>query len=122
MAATAGLAPNLRDALPAEVQRVILDLQAQVLALQTENATLHTRIRDLEARVGQDSSNSSRPPSSDPPQARKRRQASLTGRKRGGVFGHPGHCRPLLPSEQVNEVVVVAPEHCRHCHQPLPST
>src|SRR5579875_2996621 len=69
MDVAAPLAPDLWDTLTAESQRLIRDLQAQVLAIETENATLHARIRELEARVGQDSTNSSRPPSSDPPQA-----------------------------------------------------
>jgi hypothetical protein len=41
------------------------------------------RIRELEARLGQTSSNSSRPPSSDPPHGLRRPKASPTGRKRG---------------------------------------
>src|SRR6266516_4386661 len=110
------------EALPSEVQMLILDLQAQAVAFRTENAALQERIRELEARLGQDSSNSSRPPSSDPPQATRQRQASLTGRKRGGQPGHPGAFRSLLPVEQVDEVVVVVPGHCRHCQHPLPST
>lgn len=76
-ATTAPLAPNLWEGLPAEAQRLILDLQAQVVAFRTENAALQERIRELEARLGQDSSDSSRPPSSDPPQATKPRQARL---------------------------------------------
>jgi transposase len=121
-AATARLAPNVWDALPAEAQRLIRDLQAQVHVLQTENATLRTRIRDLETRVGQDSSNSSRPPSSDPPYAVRKRPASPTGRRRGGQPGHPGSFRSLLPVEQVDDVVVVAPEQCHQCQQPFPNT
>jgi transposase len=119
-AATAALAPNLWDVLPTEAQRLIRDLHAQVLALEIENATLHTHIRELEARVGQDSSNSARPPSSDSPHAVRKRLASPTGRRRGGQPGHPGHFRSLLPTEQVDDVVVVIPERCRHCQAPLP--
>src|SRR5919204_5076451 len=65
------------------------------------------RIRELEARLGQDSSNSSRPPSSDPPQAPARPKAPPTGRQRGGRPGHRGVHRALLPVEQVDEVVAV---------------
>ncbi len=121
-AATAPLAPNLWEALPAEARRLIQGLQAQVLALQTENATLHTRIRELESHLAQDSSNSSRPPSADPPHALRGRPVSPSGRKRGGQPGHPGHFRSLLPSEQVDTVVVVAPERCRHCQHPFSCT
>jgi transposase len=110
------------DALPAEAQQLIRDLQTQVRALQTEKAALQRRIRELEARVSQDSSNSSRPPSADPPHVVRKRPASPSGRRRGGQPGHRGHFRSLLPPEQVDAVVVVAPEQCRHCQQPLPST
>jgi hypothetical protein len=42
------------------------------------------RIRDLEARLGQNSTNSSRPPSSDPIRALARPKAPPSGRQRGG--------------------------------------
>src|SRR3954463_9903703 len=100
------LPPEVWDATPAAAQTLILTLQA--------------RVCELEARLGQDSSNSSRPPSSEPPQAPVRPKPPPSGRKRGGQPGHRGACRGLLPVEQVDEVVVVVPEACRHCEQPLP--
>jgi transposase len=87
--------------------------QALIVALQQ-------RVRELEARLGQTSANSSRPPSSDTPQAPARRKAPPSGRKRGGQPGHRGAFRGLLPVEQVDEVVIVVPEQCRHCEQPFP--
>jgi transposase len=87
--------------------------QALILALQA-------RIHELEAQLGQNSSNSSRPPSTDPPQAPPGSKAPPTGRKRGGQPGHRGTYRALLPVEQVDEVVTVTPEVCRHCGQALP--
>jgi transposase len=100
------LPPEIWAATPCAAQALIL--------------TLQERIRDLEAQLGQHSSNSSRPPSTDPPQAPPRSKAPPTGRKRGGQPGHRGACRALLPVEQVDEVVVVTPEVCKHCGQPLP--
>lgn len=87
--------------------------QALIVALQE-------RIRELEAQLGQNSSNSSRPPSMDPLQAPPRPKAPPTGRKRGGQPGHCGAYRALLPVEQVDEVVLVVSEVCRHCGQSLP--
>ncbi|HEY7060782.1 MAG TPA: IS66 family transposase [Chloroflexota bacterium] len=87
--------------------------QALILAQQE-------RIRDLEARLGQTSANSSRPPSADPPQTPARPTAPPSGRKRGGQPGHRGTYRALLLVEQVDEVVAVVPEVCRHCGQPFP--
>jgi len=97
-------------------------LRAENVALRAESAVLHERIRELEARLGQTSANSSRPPSSDPPQAPARPKAPPTGRKRGGQPGHRGVHRALLPVEQVDEVIVVVPEDCWHCQQPFPES
>src|ERR671927_1395044 len=80
------------------------------------------RIRDLETRLGQHSANSSRPPSADPPQAPARPKAPLSGRKRGGQPGHRGTFRALLPVEEVDEIVAVVPDRCRHCGQAIPET
>jgi transposase len=88
-------------------------------AAQALILTQRERIQELEARLGQDSSNSSRPPSSDAPQAAARPRTPPTGRKRGGQPGHRGAFRPLLPVEQVDEIVAVMPERCRHCQQPF---
>src|SRR4051794_28744709 len=95
-------------------------LRAENAVLQAESAVLHERIRELEARQGQTSANSSRPPSSDPPQAPARPKAPPSGRQRGGQPGHRGVHRALLPVEQVDQVIVVVPGDCRHCQQPLP--
>src|SRR2546430_15389554 len=102
------LPSEIWDATPAAAQTLILTLQA--------------RVRELEARLGQDSSNSSHPPSSDPPQAPVRPKAPPSGRKRGGPVGHRGAFRGLLPVEQVDEIVPVLPERCRRCEQPFPET
>src|SRR4051812_33004819 len=91
-------------------------------ALQAESVVLHERVRELEARLGQTSANSSRPPSSDPPQVPPRPKAPPSGRRRGGQQGHRGTYRALLPVEQADEVIVVVPEVCRHCQQPLPES
>src|SRR6476646_6618405 len=108
-----------------ELARVRLENAALRLEngdLRAENAALQDRIRELEARLGQTLANSSRPPSSDPPQAPARPKARPSRRKRGGQPGHRGTCRALLPVEQVDEVVAVVPDRCRHCQQPFPES
>jgi transposase len=107
---------------PAPLLEELATLRLENAALRAENVLLQERIRELEARLGQNSSNSSRPPSTDPPQAPSRQKAPATGRKRGGQPGHRGAFRALLSIEQVDEVVVVNPEACRHCEQPFPET
>src|SRR5687767_11477112 len=72
-------------------------LCAENAALRVEIGALQARVRELEARLGQTSANSSRPPSSDPPQAAERPKALPSGRKRGGQPGHRGAYRALLP-------------------------
>jgi len=106
----------------ATLRRENAALCAENAALRVENGALHERIRELEARLGQTSANSSRPPSSDPPEVPARPKAPPSGRKRGGQPGHRGVHRALLPVEQVDEVVLVVPEACRHCQQPLPAS
>jgi transposase len=100
------LPPEIWAATPAAAQALVIAQQE--------------RIRDLEARLGQTSANSSRPPSTDPPQAPPRPKAPPSGRKRGGQPGHHGAYRALLPLTQVDEVVAVVPEVCLHCAQPFP--
>src|SRR5215208_7002550 len=120
------LAADLAATTPAPDLAPLLEelatLRRENAALRTENSVLHERIRGLEARLGQTSANSSRPPSSDPPQAPARPKGPPTGRKRGGQPGHRGVHRGLLPVEQVDEIVAVVPERCRHCGQPFPET
>ena len=107
---------------PAPLLEQLTTLRSENAALRAENAALQARVRELEARLGQNSSNSSRPPSSDPPQGAGKRRARPSGRNRGGQPGHRGAFRALLPVEQVDEIVLVVPEACRHCGQPFPET
>lgn len=97
------------------VQAVIIALAQQVVALAAE-------VRGLQARLGQNSSNSSRPPSSDPPQARRRPAAPPSGRARGGQPGHVAHQRAIVPPERVDQIVDHWPTACAHCAAPLPVT
>src|SRR2546421_9357966 len=107
---------------PAPLLKELATLRLENAALRVENAALQDRVRELEARLGQTSANSSRPLSSDPPQAPARPKAPPTCRKRGGQPGHHGAHRALLPVEQVDDVIVIVPEDCRHCQQPLPES
>lgn len=81
---------------------------------------LGARIRDLETRLGLDSSNSSRPPSSDPPGV-LRHGKKPTGSKRGGQKGHPGAYRSLLPPgrHQITELPPIRAHVTEHRLLPL---
>jgi transposase len=87
-----------------------LAVQAYVRTLRDEVEQLHDRVETLEARLTQNSTTSSRPPSSDSPyQKPRRRTASTAPRKAGGKVGHPGHRQVLLAPTRVVEV---RPEPC----------
>src|SRR3954471_10556769 len=77
------------------------------------------RIADLEERLGKNSTNSSRPPSSDPPSVKRRPPAPASGKKRGGQPGHRRQARPLVPPEQLRQVIDCKPPQCRWCRTAL---
>jgi transposase len=77
------------------------------------------RIADLEERIGKNSTNSSRPPSSDPPSVKRPPPTPASGKKRGGQPGHRRQARPLVPPEQLRQIIDCKPPECRWCHQPL---
>ena len=116
------LSDEVRAALPPIVVAYLAALEAAVLTLSTANATLTARVAELEARLGQNSTNSSRPPSSDPPGRRPAApRPSPSGRRPGGQPGHPGQFRALLPREQVSATVRRVPDHCAGCGAALPA-
>lgn len=73
------------------------------------------RIGTLEERIGQNSTNSHRPPSQDPPNAPPRVRKAPTGRKPGGQPGHEGKNRGLLPPEEVQHFEKYIPTDCERC-------
>ena len=75
------------------------DWAATPVAVRVVVMELLRRLAQLEARLNQTSRNSSKPPSSDPPQANRERRKNPTGRKSGGQPGHEGHGRKLKPGE-----------------------
>jgi len=107
------------DALPEHLQRII---GAHSLIQSARIAALEERVRDLEARLGQDSSNSSKPPSTDPPwkeRLKAKRQERRGKRKRGAQEGHEGTRRETIAQEKVTHVVEHQPEICEHCGKSL---
>jgi transposase len=92
------------------------EAQAAVSALAE---TFERRIAELEERLNKNSTNSSRPPSSDPPSVKRRPPAPPSGKKRGGQSGHSRHARPLVPPEQLRQVIDCKPPGCRWCGDPL---
>ena len=98
----------------------------QITEQKHQIADAEKQIADLERQLAlrkQNSTNSSKPPSSDglagEPRERGRRKKSR--RKAGGQPGHRGAHRPLVATEKVDEIRPVLPEHCRHCGHFLPA-
>lgn len=75
-------------------------------------------VRALKAQLAKNSTNSSKPPSSDPPSV-ERPKAPPSGRKPGGQPGHKGHRRELISVEEVDERHDVKPERCGGCEGTL---
>lgn len=79
------------------------------------------QLLELRARLGMDSTNSSKPPSSDPSQAQGRREKRRSGfmkrgiRKAGGQKGHRGTTRVMVPAERVDRWEDHYPQQCKGC-------
>ena len=117
---------------PTDVQKLIEQVQLllaqsaaqneRIAALEAENAALkkalaasNARVAELERRLGLNSSNSGKPPSSDgltkPPRTKSLREPS--GKKPGGQKGHRGET--LRQVENPDVVVDHYPEGCTNC-------
>lgn len=104
---------ELWDLIPAAAQVALLALLGN---LQSELADLRQQVADLTARLGQNSQNSSKPPSSDAPAIKRRPPREPSGRRRGAQPGHELHRRPLLPPD---EEIPRKPTACRRCGEAL---
>jgi transposase len=101
-------------------ERISPEAQAYIRALEARVAALEAMVQQLREQRQQDSHTSSRPPSSDPPQAvAKRPRRPPSERRPGGQPGHEGQTRTLVPVEEVTVVVPVKPARCQRCQQPL---
>jgi transposase len=101
--------------LPPEVVELIDSLRREIEGLRVENA-------ELRRRLGLDSSNSSKPPSSDGLKKKPRLLKSLrtrTGKRSGGQKGHRGDT--LRQVAEPDRTVEHAAETCAHCRALLPS-
>jgi len=108
-----------------ELERKVAEKDKRLSDVEKEISDAEKQIADLERQLAgrkKDSTNSSKPPSSDGPAAARRlKPARCRGRRKpGGQKGHPGHHRELEPPERVDQIVAVLPADCRHCGQPLP--
>jgi len=118
------------ETLLCENERLLLEVERLCQQLADRDQQLADRdkqIEDLKRQLAArqlNSTNSSKPPSSDGlagnPRPRGRQKSRKSRRKAGGQPGHPGSHRPRVPAERVDHVQPVLPEQCRHCGHALP--
>lgn len=104
---------ELWDQIPATAQAALLVIFQRY---EQRIAALEQRVRDLEEQLRQNSTNSSRPPSTDPPAVKRAPPRIPSGRRRGGQPGHQLQQRPLLPADHTH---VLKPSTCRGCGHAL---
>lgn len=103
-----------------EIERLLRELAER----ERQIAEQAKRIADLERQLAlrlQNSTTTSKPPSSDGLAGCQRERGRRTKSRRtpGGQPGHPGHSRALVPAERADETVDLHPEVCRHCQRRL---
>ena len=91
-----------------------------VTTLQEQTLLLAARVKELQDRLGKDSHNSSKPPSSDGLAKKPTSLRPQTERKPGGQKGRPG--KTLSLTETPDQIVVHAPAQCACCGLSLTAT
>ena len=104
----------------ADAQKHAADAQKRAEESEKKVADAEKQIENLERQLAgrrQNSTNSSKPPSSDglAGESRERGRKKKSKRKPGGQPGHAGAHRRLFPAERVNEIHTVLPTQCGHC-------
>ena len=99
-----GMSPGITEEIiarqPPEAQAIIRLLLAKI-------AELKARIEALERQAkGKTPQNSSLPPSTQHPHARPQPPKRKSKKKRGGQPGHEKHERPLIPTDQCDDVQI----------------
>jgi transposase len=93
-------------------------LRQECATLREENRLLREEVKDLKRRLGQNSQNSSRPPSSDGLKRPLRTMSLRTSNKeRGGQSGHEG--KTLQQVDNPDKVILHKVKQCPSCHEDL---
>lgn len=108
-----------RETLQRRSKDELIELVLALAPLVQRVEALEQEVAQLKARLGQNSQNSSKPPSTDPPGTQRSPKES-SGRRPGGQPGHRGFTRAL--AAKVDEVVELKPQQCGHCGQSLKSS
>jgi len=108
-----------------ELRRKVAEREKQIAEREKQIADAEKQIADLEWQLAgrkKNSTNSSKPPSSDglAGEQRPRGRKHQSKRKPGGQPGHPGHHRALVPVTEVSAMETLLPKQCGHCGEDLP--
>ena len=96
-----------------EAQAIIRTLLAKIVKMEAEIDVLRGQMQ------GTTPQNSSLPPSTQHPHAKPTPRKRKSKRKRGGQPGHKRHERPLIPTEECDDVQPLKPTECRRCGEKL---
>jgi transposase len=104
--------------IPAELwNQIPLAAQAAILALvqryEQRLQELHKQVAELQQRLNQNSTNSSKPPSSDPPTLKRAPPKPTSTNKASGQHGHAKAQRALV--DHPDTIHDCKPTVCRHC-------
>lgn len=106
---------------PERLEHEVDRLNREIEKLRQELIERDKKISELERKLGlrlQNSTTSSKPPSSDGLAGEQRKRGSRRSKSRrrpGGQPGHRGHWRGLAPLSRVDQVIKVVASRCRHC-------
>jgi transposase len=104
------LSGELFDSLPEPIRVYIRYLESRIQQLET-------RVHELEGRLSKDSSNSSKPPTSDGLKRKPKSLRQSSGKKSGGQQGHVG--KGLAQVSNPDVVVTHIPASCTGCGSKL---
>lgn len=103
---------------PPAVQDYLTTQHHQIAQFQAQIAQLQSHVETLQGQINKTSQTSSKPPSSDSPFDKPKRQRKTSSGKRGGQPGHRGKGPTLLSPTEVH---LIEPGPCRCGHGSLVS-
>ena len=105
----------LRDREILELRAQLAERDAEIVRLNEVINTLNEKVRKLEAQLNINSSNSSKPPSTDPPWKAPKIKPNGSKGKKGAQNGHVGIARELVPIEEVDAIIPCKPIDICEC-------
>ena len=102
-----------RDA--ADLPQTLSECHEVITQQAVQLSQLQEQVGVLQERLKLDSTNSSKPPSSNGPGQGNRAQRRASQRKRGAQPGHKGSARAMLDEEQVDQIIDCKPAEVCEC-------